>query len=184
MTKTQQYLELAARCYVFVMLNIYGTGKLVGGQFYRKGSLPEEVGIQTLDTVKSFDLAWTFMGHSYMYILFIGVSQLLGAWLLLWDRTKLLGIAILIPILVNIMVFDAIFFETYGALGSATIYFLLLMLVLFFNRNTIQAIIEKMLSASLKQNFEKNVFIKFGIVFGLMAVLFGIDQLVVNILGH
>jgi len=184
MTKTQKYLELAARCHVFMMLNIYGLGKIMGGQFHRKGQLTEELANQTLGTVSSFDLAWTFMGHSYTYILFIGLSQLLGAWLLLWDRTKLLGVAILIPIMVNIIVFDAVFFETYGALGSAIIYFLLLMLVLFFNRQTLFEVIKKMTNSDLKQNFEKNVFIKFGIVAVVMLVLFGIDQLVVNFLGH
>lgn len=33
-------IELAARWYVFVFLNIYGLGKIAGGQFYRRGHLP------------------------------------------------------------------------------------------------------------------------------------------------
>ena len=78
-----KYLELAARIYLWGMLSIYGLGKISGGQFYRNGKLPEEVAATTLGEVGSFDLAWTFMGHSYAYILFIGISQLIEAWMLL-----------------------------------------------------------------------------------------------------
>ncbi|MEM8907278.1 MAG: hypothetical protein AAGD05_05475, partial [Bacteroidota bacterium] len=142
------YLELAARCHVFLLLNTYGLGKVMGGQFYRRGQLPEEIAQQTLAEVGGFDLAWTFMGYSYTYILFIGVSQIIGAWCLLWERTKFLGMAILIPILLNIIVFDLIFFEKYGALASAVNYLLLLLLVLYLNREQTLAILQKMTQAN------------------------------------
>jgi hypothetical protein len=87
----KQLLELAFRLYVFVFLNVYGLGKLLGGQFYTPESIPEEVASIPLGVASNFDLAWTFMGRSYGYILFIGISQLLGAWMLLFPRTKLLG---------------------------------------------------------------------------------------------
>lgn len=29
------------------------------------------------------------MGYSFAYILFIGLAEVVGAWLLLWERTKL-----------------------------------------------------------------------------------------------
>lgn len=180
-SKFTYYLELAARIHVFILLNIYGLGKLLGGQFYRKGHLPEEVAAQTLDTVKSFDLAWTFMGHSYVYILFIGISQLIGAWLLLWEKTKLLGVAILIPILVNIIVFDAVFFETYGALASAAIYFILLLLVLYLNKEKVIAAFNELIK---KTNTQKLNFKTILIVGTIVAVIFGLEQILVNLLGH
>jgi len=181
----KKYIELAARIHVFLLLNLYGLGKIMNGQFYRKGDLPPEVASQTLENVGSFDLAWTFMGHSYVYILFIGVSQIIGAWCLLWDRTKLLGIAILIPILVNIIVFDAIFFDTYGALASAIIYFLLLMLVLYFNKDQVIEVLKSMtqktktISQSLTAKI-KNI----GIALMIFVLFFGFEQLMINILGH
>ena len=100
-SKILYYAELAARWYVFLLLTIYGSGKLLGGQFYRRGNLPEEIATLPLSEVAGFDLAWAFMGYSYAYILFIGISQLIGAILLLFERTKLVGTMILIPILVN-----------------------------------------------------------------------------------
>ena len=180
-----KYLELVARWYVFFFLNVYATGKIMGGQFYRKGELPPEVAASTLGNVDSFDLAWTFMGHSYWYILFIGISQLIGAWCLLWNRTKLIGVAILIPIMVNIIVFDIIFLDAYGALASASIYFFLLLAILYVNRDKVVKAFQALTppgetaKTPFKQQLQTIV-----IVLLIMALLFALDQFVVNLLGH
>jgi hypothetical protein len=63
----------------FLFLNIYGVGKTAGGQFYRRGRLPEDVANTVLSEAAAFDLAWTFMGYSFAYILFVGVAGVLGA---------------------------------------------------------------------------------------------------------
>jgi hypothetical protein len=104
-------------------------GKIIGGQFYRRGHLPPEVAQLPLASAGPFELAWTFMGYSFAYILFIGLTEIVGAWMLLWERTKLLGVAIL-PVMVNIIVFDIIFLDKYGALASAAIYTILLFVIL------------------------------------------------------
>jgi hypothetical protein len=185
MKNYKKYLELAARCHVFLMLNIYGLGKIAGGQFYKQGELPAEIAKQTLGEVNGFDLAWTFMGYSYAYILFIGLSQVIGAWLLLFDKTKLLGVIILTPILVNIIVFDAIFFETYGALASAMIYFSLLLLILFLNKKEIIAALKELTNFKRRKDYHLKE-IGFTIVFVAftMAGIFGIEQLCIFFLGH
>ncbi len=77
------------------------------------------------------------MGYSFAYILFIGLAEVVGAWLLLWERTKLLGVAILLPVMVNILVFDIIFLDAYGALASATIYTVLLLVILICNKEAV-----------------------------------------------
>ncbi len=181
----KKYIELAARIHVFLLLNLYGLGKIMNGQFHRKGNLPPEVASQTLENVGSFDLAWTFMGHSYIYILFVGISQIIGAWCLLWNRTKLLGVAILIPILVNIIVFDVIFLDTYGALASAIIYFLLLMLVLYFNKDQVAEVIKLMTQKT--KNISESFTIKIktiGMALAIFLLVFSFEQLMVNIIGH
>lgn len=181
----QKILELVCRWYVFIFLNVYATGKLSGGQFYRKGKLPEEVAEMTLGNVDSFELAWTFMGHSYYYILFIGISQLIGAWFLLWERTKLLGVAILIPIMVNIIVFDIIFLDAYGALASAVIYFSMLLAILYFNKEKIIQAIMVLTTTKPSEKTKWSQKVKTTLlILGIMLVIFGLDQLVVNFLGH
>jgi hypothetical protein len=181
----QRAIELAARWYVFWFLNVYGLGKIAGGQFYRRGRLPEEVAKTLLGEANAFDLAWTFMGYSFAYILFIGLAEVVGAWLLLWDRTKLFGVAILLPVMVNIIVFDIIFLDTYGALASATIYTVLLLVILACNKEAVSQALRALVTQTqpkqipLKQK-AKTAFVALVV----MGVLFAFDQLLVNLLGH
>lgn len=185
MKNYKKYLELAARCHVFLMLNIYGLGKIAGGQFYKQSELPKEIAQQTLGEVNGFDLAWTFMGYSYSYILFIGLSQVIGAWLLLFNKTKLLGVLILVPILINIIVFDAIFFETYGALASAMIYFLLLLIIMIFNKKQITKAVKELTNFKNIRNYKLKEFGLTALVVSLiMATIFGVEQLCIFFLGH
>lgn len=179
----QRILELSCRYYVFIFLNIYGLGKIMGGQFYRRGSLPEEVAIMTLDNADAFSLAWTFMGYSYEYILFVGILQIIGACLLLADKTKLFGVFILLPIMANIIVFDIIFLDKIGALANASIYFLMLIGILVLNREklieAIKILIRKDSSAPSYNRLR--LFLGTGV---LMALIFTCDQFLVNLLGH
>lgn len=79
----KKYIELALRFYVCLKIGIYAIGKMAGGQFYDKGKLPPELAVKPLQEVVGFDLAWTFFGYSYEYVLFIGISQLVGGLLFL-----------------------------------------------------------------------------------------------------
>lgn len=48
-------------------------------------------------------LAWTFLGHSKGYNIFMGLSEFVGGVLLFHRKTKLMGSLILIPIITNIV---------------------------------------------------------------------------------
>ena len=184
-SRVRVVIELAARWYVFLFLNVYGLGKIMGGQFYLRARLPAEVARIPLGDAGAFDLAWTFMGYSFAYILFIGLAEIVGAWLLLWERTKLLGVAVLMPIMVNILLFDVIFLDEYGALASATIYTSLLLVILFLNRGRVGLALSALTSGeqpalpTLKERALLGL-----VVLLLMAVLFAFDQTLVNLLGH
>ena len=174
-------IELAARLHVAIFIFIYGLGKIVGGQFYRRGQLPDDVALQTLAEAPAYDLAWTFMGYSQAYIMFIGLSQILGAFLLLFNKTKFIGITILIPILINIIVFDIIFLPDYGALSSAILYFTLLLLVLYLNKEKIIKIFRKLITV-YPNEARLNSF-KLGLsIFGFLTILFGIQQGLIYVL--
>jgi hypothetical protein len=181
----QRVIELAARWYVFWFLNVYGLGKIAGGQFYRRGRLPEEVAKTLLGEANAFDLAWTFMGYSFAYILFIGLAEVVGGWLLLWERTKLLGVAILLPVMVNIIVFDVIFLDVYGALASATIYTVLLLVILVCNKEAVSQALRALVPQTQPKQIPLKQKAKTAIAaLVVMGVLFGFDQLLVNLLGH
>lgn len=177
-------IELVLRQCVFIILNIYGLSKLLGGQFYMKGKLPAEVANTTLGEASGFSLAWTFMGHSYAYILFVGVFQLLGAWFLLWNKTKLIGVLILLPIMINIIVFDIIFLDVYPALANAIIVLLMLFLILFFNREIVKDIVNKLTNFQPKTSVPiKKRLISFGITILLIALIFSFDSFIEYWLG-
>jgi hypothetical protein len=129
--------ELVFRQCVFLILNVYAIRKMFGGQFYMNGELPTEVANITLGKIDSFTLAWAFMGHSYYYVMFIGITQLIGAWFLLWNKTKLLGVMILTPIMLNIIMFDLIFLGVYSALAMSIIIFTMLFLIVNLNKEKV-----------------------------------------------
>jgi hypothetical protein len=191
---TENILDRVCRYYVSFFLLTYGMGKMLGGQFYRHGKLPDDVAALTLGEAGAFPLAWTFMGYSGAYIAFVGISQVIGALLLLNERTKLLGVTILIPILVNIVVFDIIFLNEAAALGNAVIYLVMLFAILYFNRSKVIAAFNA-LTASIGREARTQVQSenrKAGrprwqialAVIGIMGVTFGFNMLVSALLGY
>lgn len=171
--------ELVMRQCVFIILNIYALSKLLGGQFYMHGKLPAEVARTTLGEASSFSLAWTFMGHSYVYILFIGITQLVGAWFLLWHKTKLIGVLILVPIMINITVFDIIFLDVYPALTNAILVLIMLMLILFFNKEKVKDAMHKLSSFKLKSKLPlKRRLITIGISILIIAFIITLDTFI------
>jgi hypothetical protein len=180
----KELFELVARQCVFLILSIYGLSKLLGGQFYMEGKIPAEVANTALGEASSFSLAWTFMGHSYAYILFVGLTQLLGAWLLLWNKTKLIGVLILIPIMVNIIVFDLLFLDVYPALANAIIVFCLLLLILFFNKERVANTYRSLTSfpPQTKAAFKKRA-LTLGVTILVIILIFTFDSLLESWLG-
>ena len=135
--------------------------------------------------VPDFELAWVFMGRSFGYILFIGIAEIIGACLLLFNKTKLIGTLILIPIMANVIVFDIFFLDAYGALGSATLYFLMLLTILIINKETIIKVLVELVSTKIvSQISSKEKVFKYLIVLAIIILIFIGDQVIVNLLGH
>ncbi len=176
-------VEWALRINVFVKLFMYGIGKIVGGQFYLRGELPQDVGATSLSEVGSFDLAWTFFGHSKGYILFIGISQLVAALFFLLPRTKLLGGLMLIPILLNIIVVDYFYGVAFGALFSACFYLGSVLFVLYRNRNAIGRAIAKLWITSKMSN-GKNLIVNIILIATMFGLVFGLELLLINFFGY
>ncbi len=180
-----EYYELSARIHVFILLNLYGFGKIAGGQFYRRGKLPAEIADIPLAEVGAYDLAWTFMGYSFGYIFFVGFFQIIGAWCLLWERTKLIGILILMPILVNIIVFDFIFLPEFDAICSAIIYFIQLNIVLYLNRERVLRILKIMFESPKKEKSKTIERLKMiGVALLIVALVFTFEQGCINFFGR
>ena len=172
--------ELTARWYVFGMIWLYGWAKIFGGQFYRHGHLPETLANKPVADLSAFELAWTFFGYSGAYIACIGLAQIIGGLLLLWERTKLLGVAILIPILANIILVDAIY-GVEGAIISAIIYFALLLGILFLNRAKVVAAFQALtLRPRTILPKPQPKILQVLTVFGFLVVLFFLETVLIH----
>lgn len=181
--KVLSHFELAARIYAATMLLTYGFGKLMGGQFYQ-GSIPEAVASLPLSEVGGFDLAWTFFGYSYGYILFIGGTQILGSFMLLFHRTKLLGAATLIPVLLNIIVVDFFFEISTGAMLSAISYLTAVSFVVFYNREKVVEAIKSAIPDSGEKKPMGQRLLKLGIAIAIVVIIVLLENQMLNFVGR
>ena len=181
----KEILEIVCRLYVFFFLTVYGIGKVIGAQFYMPTGIPEEIAIMPIAQVPDFELAWVFMGRSYGYMIFIGLAEIIGAILLLFNKTKLVGTLILIPIMVNVIVFDIFFLDEYGALAGATLYLLMLFAILFINKEKMIATFNDLINnKKLPKTSSKEKIYKYLIVATIIVLIFIGDQLIVNFFGY
>lgn len=93
---------LSIRFLLAIIFISYGTGKLFGGQF---GNLTEMELATSIKDLSLFKVAWYLFDHQPFKI-FIGVSQIAAALMLLYNRTMVIGALMLIPIIANILVID------------------------------------------------------------------------------
>lgn len=86
------------------------------------------------------DLTWGYFGYSYTLSVIIGAFQLLGAIFLLFRRTTLLGVAILLPIMFNIVLINFFYLSGINTLISSLLITITLSYLLILRRNDIIAL--------------------------------------------
>lgn len=177
-------LEGTCRIYVWSKIWIYGIGKIIGGQFHRAGQIPEEIAKTPIAEVGSFDLAWTFFGFSTGYIWFIGLSQIVGGGLLLFNKTKIIGVGILIPILLNIIVVDFFFEISNGAMLSAILYFLMCCYILYYNKKQLIEAVKKILRITKVPRTRKVTWVGYGFVILAVGLITVVEVFLINWVGR
>ncbi|NML66946.1 hypothetical protein HHL22_17205 [Hymenobacter sp. RP-2-7] len=98
-------------------LSLFGWQKIAKLQFFTPLGMLD----LPFSSFSGEDLTWAFFGYSYPYRVAIGLLQILGAWLLLFGRTRLLGTLVLVPILLNIVLLDYFYHLPVGVLCHALI---------------------------------------------------------------
>jgi len=119
-------LELALRWHVSLSMFVYGIAKTV--QF----SPAAEVG-SPVNELTGQQLMWAFYGYSIGYAKFLGIVEMIGAVLLLFRRTTLLGCLVVTVVLVNVIAQDIVYGVLEGALRAAIIYQVLTVFVVLLN---------------------------------------------------
>lgn len=103
----------ALRYFIAFDLCVFGVCKFFHIQFNTPLALLDN----PFNTLSDDQLMWAFFGHSRAFTLVIGGMEIIGSLMLLFTKTRLVGVIFLMPILVNICLLD--FF--YNGLGT-TIY--------------------------------------------------------------
>jgi hypothetical protein len=123
-------LELALRWHVAFALFVYGIAKTV--QFTPAAGIDAPV-----NSLSGQQLMWAFYGYSVSYAKFLGLVEMLGATLLLFRRTVLLGCLIVTTVLVNVIAQDIVYGVLEGALRAAILYQALTVCILALNREQV-----------------------------------------------
>lgn len=106
------------RYWLAVEIFNYGFAKILGTQFapnYFRGD-------STWNSLSGFDLTWNYFSYSYAMSCIIAGIQIIGSAFLLFRRTTLLGVILLLPVMVNIMLIDIFYSIASGALMNAILF--------------------------------------------------------------
>ena len=115
------------------LLLLYASSKLLGKQF----SVAPGMALRPIGTLSGRDLAWYFFGYSHVYAVLLGLIQLTGAALLLFRKTALLGAALLVPVMTNILMINVFYFITWGAVCTSTLIFVAVLAVVWRERQAL-----------------------------------------------
>jgi hypothetical protein len=114
----------------------YGFAKILKTQFakslHRNDSL--------VGSLNGFNLTWHYFAHSYALAVIIGLLQIIGSILLLFRKTTLSGVAILLPILVNILLINVFYDIATGAFLNSVLFTLGLLYLLLLRWNDLKAV--------------------------------------------
>ena len=108
-------------------LAMFGFQKLFRLQFVVPMAMQDQPGSR----LTGEELTWTYFGHSYAFACAIGLFQIVGSVLLMYRRTKLIGVFTLLPVMLNICLLNIFYGFEAGEVVHAVV-LLLGLLYLFF----------------------------------------------------
>src|SRR5262249_42671744 len=113
-----KYLDWLRYLSAFLLFT-YGLSKLLGRQF----SLPPEIALRPVGSLTGYQLAWFYYSYSHTYAVILGLIQLAGGALLLFRKTALMGAALMLPVMTNILMINVFFHIAWGALCTSVFIF-------------------------------------------------------------
>ncbi len=158
------FLDLSIRIWTAFFVFIYGAGKAV--QF--KGAALLDI---PMNEASPFQIMWAFFGATQAYPYTIGFLQIIGATMLVFQRTKLLGALLLTPIFLNIIFLDILYEIPAGALLNALVFQGVFLYIIIRERSQlVEAFHHLLLDKKTGQNKEKVAFFIAAAIFA--AILF------------
>ena len=158
-----EILENAISWIVVLAMFIYGAGKLI--QF--NGAAEIDKGISELT---GMELMWAFYGYSKSFAMTLGLFEIIGGILILTKRTRIIGCLFTSSMLVNIILQDIYFGVHFGALRAALIYQILILIILWLNREKLIRGIKVLMESNEIEQSKMKLFIKLLIAFGVFLI--------------
>lgn len=121
--------------YLAFSISGYGAAKILHTQFQP----PNYVLDTPIGDLSGFWLTWTYYGYSRMMGLILGWTQVIGCFLLLFRRTRLLAVFILLPVMVNIDLIDHFYKISPEAYYNALHYTFILVVFLLMDYEVLKA---------------------------------------------
>ncbi len=99
------------RYFCAFMLYMYGISKLLHLQF----NMQSQLASHAVGSLTGYQLTWYYFGFSRVYASILGLTQVVGATLLLFRKTTLLGTLAMLPVIANILLINTfILVNDYG----------------------------------------------------------------------
>ena len=143
---------------------IYGIGKLI--QFDEAILISKKI-----PELTGMELMWAFYGYSKSFALVLGFFEILGGTLILINKTRIIGCVFTSTILINVIIQDIFFDVIEGALRSAILYQLLILIILWINRKKVIDSVKALYKKKQSKFFSKKYLLKLSIAFILFIVL-------------
>lgn len=96
----------------------YGFAKILKTQFAQSFHRDDTL----VGSLNGFNLTWNYFAHSYTMAVIIALCQIGGAILLLFRKTTLLAVTILLPIMVNILLINVFYNIAAGAFLNSVLF--------------------------------------------------------------
>ena len=142
----------------------YGAGKIV--QFKNAVDITKTVADMT-----GMELMWAFYGHSFAYVVTVGILEITGGILMLIKKTRIIGCLFVSAILINIILQDIFFGVNLGALKAVIIYQSLILIILWINKEKLIHSIKLLYSSNKVDQSKKKLGIKLLLSFLLFVIL-------------
>ncbi len=95
-------LQGLIRYFIALDLCMFGFQKIFHLQF----AIPLGVLDNPFSSLSGEEMVWAFFGHFYAFTVIIAMTQITGSLMLLFRKTRLLAVIVLLPILLNILLLD------------------------------------------------------------------------------
>ena len=129
------WLQGIIRYWLALSISTYGFAKILKTQF----ETPDYRLDMPMGEVSGFGLTWYYFGHIYALAVIVALLQIGGSILLLYRRTTLLGVMILLPVMVNIVLINYFFHIGSGAFFNSVVFMLGLVFLLLVDLKKLKA---------------------------------------------